>query len=166
LKPVDLSLTNRINTIEDLPGQNQPYFKKIFTSEQDLLNDILAINQSRHFLQLKYLASKHESTILKLRFVLKPFSFLFLLSGENNYHIIWETLDTEEATYVWHTEKTKDALRRTLNMIESLIMGIKKNGRMDYLKADQDNFSRVLHDYTDSKKGFILWKGVLEQGLT
>jgi hypothetical protein len=51
----------------------------------------------------------------------------------------------------------------TLNMIESLIMEIKKHGRLDDLKADHDNFNRVVHDYTNLKKGFILWKGIVEE---
>lgn len=27
------------------------------------------------------------------------------------------------------------------------------------------NFSRILHDYSDNKKGFIIWKGNLEERL-
>jgi len=114
---------------------------------------------------LKYLSAKHETSILKLRFVLQPFSFLFLLSGEKKYHIIWETLDSEEATYIWDTEKSREALRDTLNQIEEIITGIKKTGRQDYLKQDHPNFSRIWHDYSDTKKGFITWKGILDERL-
>jgi hypothetical protein len=44
--------------------------------------------------------------ILRIRFVLTPFSFLFLLHGNKKYHIVWETLNSEEATYIWHFEKS------------------------------------------------------------
>src|SRR5947199_5019631 len=85
-----------------------PEGKNLFSSEAALFDDILNIKNSKHYLQLKYLSSKHEASVLKLRFVLQPFSFLFLLAAEKKYHIIWETLDSEEATYIWHTNKTRE----------------------------------------------------------
>jgi len=46
-----------------------------------------------------------EKTILKLKFTLSPFSFIFLLKGKEQYPIVMETVDTGEATYIWHFEK-------------------------------------------------------------
>ena len=100
---------------------------------------------------------------MSTRGVLQPFSFLFLLSGENRYHVIWETLDTEEAIYIWHAEKSRDALRITLTSVESVIGEIKRTGRERFLEKERENFSRVLHDYSGAKKGFILWKGLIEE---
>jgi superfamily II DNA or RNA helicase len=164
-RPKDGSLINKTNTFDTLLGQYHSSAKDLFGTEQDLLNDILNVKKCKHYLHLKYLSSKHETSILKLRFVLQPFSFLFLLSGENKYHIIWETLDSEEATYIWDTERSREALRITLNQIEEIITGIKKSGRQDYLKQEHPNFSRIWHDYSDPKKGFITWKGILEERL-
>ena len=164
-RPKDGLLINKANTFDSVMGQYHSSVKELFVSEQGLLYDILNVKNCKHYQQLKYLSSKHESSILKLRFVLQPFSFLFLISGERKYHIIWETLDTEEATYIWHTEKSRDALLITLNQIEEIITGIKKSGRQDYLKQEHLNFSRILHDYLDLKKGFINWKGLLEERL-
>jgi hypothetical protein len=164
-RPKDGSLISKPNTFDTLLEQIQSSAKELFGTEQELLNDILNVKKCKHYQQLKYLSSRHEASILKLRFVLQPFSFLFLLSGETKYHIIWETLDSEEATYLWHTEKSRDALRIILNQIEDIITGIKKSGRQDYLKQDHLNFSRIWHDYSDRKKGFITWKGVLEERL-
>jgi len=139
--------------------------KNIFSSEAALLDDILDINNSKHYLQLKYLSSKHEASILKLRFVLQPFSFLFLLADEKKYHIIWETLDSEEATYIWHADRTRESLRVALEQIEIVLRDIKKNGRQAFLETESSNFSKVVHDYADAKKGFVAWKGALEQKL-
>jgi len=68
-----------IHTMDDLPS---PYGegKKLFLSEAALLDDILNIKNSKHYLQLKYLSSEHEASILKLRFVLAIFFFI-LISG-------------------------------------------------------------------------------------
>lgn len=162
-KPKEEPFIDPIHTLDSLLGQFDSSTKVLFNSEQALFENILNVRKSKHYLQLKYLSSEHESSVLKLRFVLQPFSFLFLLSGEKQYHMVWETLDTEEATYIWHTERTREALKITLQLIESIITSIKKDGRQDYLKQDNADFSRILHDYSDFKKGFIVWKGVLDE---
>jgi superfamily II DNA or RNA helicase len=153
-----------IHTMEDLLNSNDGG-KKLLASEAALFDDILNIKNSRHYLQLKYLSSRHEASVLKLRFVLQPFSFLFLLAGERKYHIIWETLDSEEATYIWHTDRTRESLRIKLEEIETILRDIKQNGRQAFLEKENDNFSRVVHDYSDATKGFVAWKGMLEEKL-
>lgn len=163
-KPKGAELINHVQTFDGLLQQASSA-KVLFSTEQVLLDAILNVKKCKHYHHLKYLASRHESFILKLRFVLQPFSFLFLLSGEKRYHIVWETLDTEEATYIWEAEKSREALRVTLNQIEEIITGIRKDGRQEYLKQDHPNFSRILHDYSDPKKGFISWKGTLDERL-
>lgn len=90
-----------MQTFEKLE-QADPNIQNLIVDEYALLDQLLKVESARHFLQLRHLASLHEASILKLRFVLHPFSFFFLVSGERQYHIIWETLDTEEATYIWH----------------------------------------------------------------
>ncbi len=96
--------------------------------------------------------------------MLSPFSFVFLLSGKQQYHIVWETLDTEEATYVWHIDKTLIALKHRLKIIDSDIGKIRTSGRQQYLGGILD-FSRVVHNYSDDRKGFIVWKDFLEERL-
>ena len=83
----------------------QPSDQQLYHSEEELLNDLLSDENIKHYRQLKYLASRHEKNILKLRFVLTPFSFIFLISGDEQYHLVMETLNTEEATYIWHFGK-------------------------------------------------------------
>lgn len=39
---------------------------------------------------------KVASQVMKNRFVLNPFSFVFLLAGEQSYVVVLETLDTEK----------------------------------------------------------------------
>ena len=136
----------------------------IYTNEDDLLENIMALKQYKHHRHLRYLSQKHERTILKLRFVLEPFSFVFLLSGNNQYHLVWETLDTEEATYIWHIEKSIFELERSIKRIDELLGHIRIEGRQQYLETNPQHFSRIVHDYSDDK-GFIIWKDVLEEKL-
>jgi superfamily II DNA or RNA helicase len=155
--------TTILNTIDNLMIDKNT--AKLFNTEQDIIDDILSVKNSKHYYQLKYLSGQHLSSILKIRFILQPFSFLFLLVGEKKYHIVWETLYSEEATYIWHFEKTMDALRNGLKEIEIILNEIKATSKIDYLKREHDNFSRVMHDYSDAKSGFVGWKGVMEEKL-
>lgn len=135
-------------------------------NEQDLFDDLLHISKTKHYKHLRYLSSIHAYHIMKLRFVHKPMSFLFLVEGECNYHIIWETLDTTEATYVWHIAKNLDLLKTTLRKIEHIINVIKVQGRIAYLNSHDDPFRRIKHDYSELIDGFIKWKGSIESYLT
>jgi superfamily II DNA or RNA helicase len=152
-----------LNTIDNLITNKNT--AKLFKTEQDIIDDILSVKNSKHYHQLKYLSAQHLSSILKIRFILQPFSFLFLLVGEKKYHIVWETLYSEEATYIWHFEKTMDALRNGLKEIEIILNEIKATSKIDYLKREHENFSRVMHDYSDAKSGFVGWKGAVEEKL-
>ncbi|WP_254091998.1 DEAD/DEAH box helicase [Dawidia soli] len=137
----------------------------LYNSPDDLLNEILSYKNVKHYHQLRYLAQKHEASVLKLRFVLLPFSFVFLLTGEQQYHIIWETLDTEEAAYIWHVNKSVSILRDALKQIDDALGVIRQKGRQAFIDDASSNFSRVLHDYSDPIKGFILWRDALEERL-
>ena len=138
----------------------------LYNDGQSLLNDLLKHKNYKHSKQLKYLANLHERKILKIRFVLNPFSFVFLLSGENQYHIVLETLDTEEATYLWHIEKDKNQLKSQLKAIDYQLSIIRNKGRQAFLDTKPENFSRILHDYSDLQKGFVIWKDILEERIT
>lgn len=60
---------------------------RIFSNAEELLNEILKNKQYKHSQNIQYLADRHESQVMKIRFVLNPFSFVFLLSGEQNYFL-------------------------------------------------------------------------------
>jgi superfamily II DNA or RNA helicase len=143
----------------------QPSDQQLYHSEEELLNDLLNDQKIKHYRQLKYLASKHEKNILKLRFVLTPFSFIFLLSGNEQYHLIMETLNTEEATYIWHFDKNVYELRNRLKEVDHNLNQIRNEGRQSFLENKPLNFDRLLHDYSDERKGFIVWKDQLEEQL-
>lgn len=143
-------------------GQNG---KPFYDSEEQLLNDLLKNENVKHYKQLRYLSSRHDGTTLKLRFVLNPFSFVFLLPGTEQYHIVLETLDTEEATYIWHVDKNRQLLWQKLRSIEQDLNVIRNKGRQTFLEKKPENFSRLIHNYSDERKGFVIWKDHLEERL-
>jgi len=153
---------NNLMTVNDLlkKGNNEP---NLYNDGQTLLDDLLSHKNFRHSKQLRYLADRHERTILKIRFVLSPFSFVFLLSGENQFHLVLETLDTEEATYLWHIEKDKTQLKSQLKTLDEQLSIIRNKGRQTFLNTKPENFSKILHDYSDTQKGFVIWKDLLEE---
>ena len=153
---------NNLMTVDELlkKDNSEP---SLYNDGQTLLDDLLSHKNFKHSKQLRYLAERHERTILKIRFVLSPFSFVFLLSGENQFHILLETLDTEEATYLWHMEKDKTQLKSQLKTIDEHLSIIRNKGRQTFLETKPENFSRILHDYSDTQKGFVIWKDLLEE---
>jgi hypothetical protein len=102
---------------------------------------------------------------LKVRFVLLPFSFVFLLSGQAQYHIVWETLDTEEATYIWHVDKNKSLLKNLLKKVDKDLNFVRAKGRQVFIESHPESFSKILHDYTDLRRGLIIWKDQIESRL-
>lgn len=136
---------------------------QLFDSNEEFLENILKNKSFRHYRQIRYLANNHTNSILKIRFVLSPFSFVFLLSGAEQFHIVMETLDTEEATYIWHIHKDITLLRNKLKEIDLDINIIRNDGRQAFLESQPQNFTRIVHDYSDERKGFIIWKDLLEE---
>jgi len=137
--------------------------EKIYSNAEELLNEILTNKQYKHSQHIQYLADRHENQVMKIRFVLSPFSFVFLLSGEHSYFIVLETLDTEEATYIWHTIKNKASLIEEVKQIDNQLSIIREKGRQAFLENSPENFTKIIHEYSDNKKGFILWKSALEE---
>lgn len=132
---------------------------------EDLLEVLLKNKQFRHHKQLRYLAARHSGNIMRMRFVLRPFSFVFLITGTKRYHIILETLDTKEATYMWHFPNNFSNLPQKLKEIDGHLQIIRDQGRQVFLSSNPGNFSRILHDYSNEPKGFIVWKDLLEEQL-
>ena len=133
----------------------------LYSSGEELLEDILKKENFKHYKQLRFLSQQHDRSTLKIRFVLSPFSFVFLLTGKEQFHIVLETLDTEEATYIWHFPNDKTTLKMKLKEIEQHLSIIKNKGRQVFLETQSANFTRILHDYSDNNKGFIIWKDLL-----
>jgi len=77
--------------------------------------------------------------------------------------MIMETLDSEEATYIWRINKSVGDLKIELERIDEYVRVIRNQGRLAYLTSAPANFSRILHDYSDERKGFVIWKDTLEE---
>lgn len=142
--------------------ESETQVSNLYNSDEDILTDILSKGSYRHKKQLQYLSRQHIGTILKIRFMLEPFSFIFLLNGKTQYHIVWETLDTDEATYVWYMQKDADLLGSNLHSIQEQLNQIRNNGRQKFLENPPNNFSKILHDYSEELKGFVIWKDQLD----
>lgn len=126
---------------------------------------VIVASWVKHFRHLRYLAGRHDLSLGKVRFATSPFAFIFLITGIKKYHIILETLDTEEATYLWSVDKDIETLQNEIANVDEYINQIKQEGRDAFLNSPPVNFTRVLHDYSDDRKGFVLWKDKLEENL-
>jgi len=65
-----------------------------------------------------------------------------------------------------YTDKNKQSLISKVKEIDQQLNVIRNKGRQAFMDTNPDNFSRVLHDYSDEMKGFIIWKDLLEEQIT
>lgn len=170
---VKFRFLNNIISSRKIIGKNLLDIKQVqesngtfYNSAEELFEDALKSSSVKHYQQLRYLADKHEGSVLKLRFILSPFSFVFLISGEEYYHLVLETLDTEEATYIWNFPKVRNELPGYLKQVDENLNIIRNKGRQKFLQNPPSNFNRVLHDYSEKRKGFIVWRDILEERLS
>jgi hypothetical protein len=162
---IDKSLFT-MDDLFDAMTETKAKSKAFYNDPMDMLDDMLHISNTKHYKHLRFLSSNHKSDILKLRFVLKPFSFLFLIEGDRHYHIIWETLNTAEATYIWQCEKNIHGLKAKLQKIDDIINTIAVQGKLVYLNSQEMECIRIFHDYSDVIDGFVKWKNDVEAVLS
>ncbi len=158
---VDKSLFTMDDFFEE-PGQQKMNANAFYSDEQDFFQDMLKMKNTKHYQNLMFLAENHDYMRMKIRFILKPFSFLFLLEGDTHWHIVWETLNTREATYIWPCEKNKKQLNSKLQRVGDIINTIRVQGKTAYITSTEDQYKRIIHDYSDLINGFVKWKGNLE----
>lgn len=130
-----------------------------YNEDAEFLKELIKIKKTKHDKYLDYLAEKHLNSKMKLRFCLTPLSFIFLVEGTNAYFLIWETLDTKEATYIWSTPNKKFDLRKFLKQIDEKISLIRANGKRSYLEIKEEYFYKVNHEnYFKPEQSFEKWK--------
>jgi len=50
-----------------------------------------------------------------------------------------------------------------LEQVNETLKLIRREGKSNYISMNEENFSRIFHDYTDLDNGFISWKDELEK---
>lgn len=166
----------RVAGKKEVPGENQLFTmeeyletfvientQQVFKDENDFLETVLGRPGTKHLPHLRWLSGKHRQDLEKLRLVHKPFSYVFLLDNSDNYFIVWETLDTEEATFIWKFRKDAITTKQILAETNTALNRIAKDGRNEYRALLESNFGRVFHDYQDAENGFKNWKAELER---
>lgn len=134
----------------------------IFNGDDDFMNVILERSGTKHYHHLRFLSSKQEAALQKLRVIQQPFSFVFFVAGTQHYHIIWETLDTTEATYIWSAAKDSNVVNAFVNDTHRTIERILRDGKNEYIREKDDNCTRIRHKYSDIQHGFRSWKEEIE----
>ncbi|MFA8436798.1 MAG: hypothetical protein ACEPOZ_20010 [Marinifilaceae bacterium] len=115
----------------------------LFANDREVMEGLFRITGTKYFRCLRYLSEKHDNATMKLRMVLCSFSFFFLVRGKSCTHFVWETLNTQKATYVWIVEKQqKGKLKLCLKKVETMIRVMNEHGKQ--------SFVRIWHDYSHS----------------
>jgi hypothetical protein len=136
-------------------------------SEQNfdwLLEKLSQFKKSKHYYNLRHLSSLHEAGAFRLRMTAKPISFLFVIKGRQDFYLVWETYESEEATYVWRLDSREgQPQRQELNDLIEKIKWLRNNNKNVYRKSPPANFKRIEHYYSQPDGGIEKWKGLLAQ---
>jgi hypothetical protein len=91
-----------------------------------------------------------------------PVSFIFVVKGASHYYVVWETYQTEEATYVWKlTGEDNKSRHDEMTKLLDLIMWLREANKEEYLRSKPTNFKRLEHDYEGERFGLEKWKSEL-----
>ena len=67
--------------LESVRDRDVYVVQSLYGDEKELVEDLLKITDKKHYQHLWFLSGRHCHPVMNLRFMLKPFSFLFLLEG-------------------------------------------------------------------------------------
>jgi hypothetical protein len=160
---------NKLVTVDDL-------FKSVKNSglnlsDRQFMNELMKMKGFKHSEHMEYLSSQHLYDLMRLRMQAKPFAFICLLSGKRGYYFVLESVNKQDATYLWRVEvseaeamKNPSLLRTAFLQVEEAMSWIRAEGRNPYRNAAPDNFTFIEHDY-QSDDGFLAWKNALHRVL-
>ena len=74
-----------------------------------------------------------------------------------NYIVVWETLDSAEATYGWFFDHPP-----TIIEAQAQIAEVCSQSKSYYVQHPPDNFFRIIHAYRNPKQGFVDWQRKFE----
>ena len=125
----------------------------------------------KEYQRLKEIESNQYNLEWNVKRVLSKVNYTIQTDAVKEYVLPQSTLPeakknvayTEEATYMWHSPKNKASLIEEVKQIDNQLNIIREKGRQYFLENSPDNFTRILHDYSANKKGFILWKSAIEE---
>ena len=139
---------------------------------EDILKSLTTMGVVRNRKQLEYLAGRKQLSDQRILISLAPhFGFLFIASGHQKNHFIWELINSH-ATYVWSFPGSTKLLGNQLKKIEQIIGIIREQGREKYKSSYRTNltdltyqFNTVLHRHADRGvvDPFPGWKYRLEE---
>ena len=134
---------------------------------KSLLDELQKRKKSKHYYHLRYLSSKQEEAWFKLRITDKPVSFIFVIKGDVDYFLVWETYETEEATYVWKlASSNKQSHIEEVKKLLDKIAWLRGRNKIQYIRSKPPNFCRIEHEYVGDDWGFEKWKAILTQKTT
>jgi len=124
-----------------------------------LLDQFGKHKKSKHYDHLRYLAARQEAAAFRLRITAEPVSFIFVIKGKQDPYLVWETYETEEATYIWKlTGLAEQGQAAEVKGLLDRIVWLRAGNKIRYIRSKPPNFWRIEHDYQQKDGGFEKWK--------
>lgn len=139
-------------------------------ANQNLTNDqILKLYVNSKSQYLKYLSERHspnfkiipifEITLKNKDTKCYDFSFIFTIEKNNKYYLVWESTETDKATYIFRFH-TEESLNEGSKSLQSYIMSKKIKNKRQRLRIKQIDLVQLLNYYSNLNhtiEGFQDW---------
>jgi len=129
-----------------------------------LLDQLGRHKKSKHYDHLRYLAARQEAAAFRLRITARPVSSIFVIKGKKHHYLVWETYETEEATYIWKlSSPDKKGQEPEVKGLLDKIVWLRAGNKIRYIRSKPPNFWRIEHEYREKDGGFEKWKTALTE---
>lgn len=132
-------------------------FKLLFKNEADFALEIASILNCPHLQKLKYLLKHHAYNVMKLRYISRFLSIVFLIEKESKYYLVWESLRIRKASDIWTLPKDANQIDLAMQDIPKIIQSMNINGKKSLPDDLSENFTRIEYNYSNLLNSFDLW---------
>jgi hypothetical protein len=87
-----------------------------------------------------------------------------VIKGARDHYLVWETYETEEATYIWKLASSdKKGQAGEVKALLDTVAWLRASNKIQYIRSKASNFWRIEHDYAEKDWGIEKWKAILTE---
>ena len=133
-------------------------YTQLFKNEADFVLEIAKILNCPHLQKIKYFLKHHAYKVMKIRYIARFLSIVFLIEKESKYYLVWESLKVRKASDIWTLPKDANQVDMAMQDIPKIIHSMNINGKKSLPDGLSENFTRIEYNYSNLLNSFDLWQ--------
>ena len=134
-------------------------YTQLFKNEADFVLEIAKILNCPHLQKIKYFLKHHAYKVMKIRYIARFLSIVFLVEKESKYYLVWESLRIRKASDIWTLSKDANQVDLAMQDMPKIIHSMNINGKKSLPNDLSKNFTRIEYNYSNLLNNFDLWYG-------